>query len=418
MLWEDTFYESGQDIATRIMGLAQACSPEFISSLAIKARGEYNLRHVPQLLMATLAEMRVLKAETVTQVIQRPDDMMEFLALFWKGKKKPIMQNQMRKGLAAAFGKFDLYSLAKNQKRGHKITLKDVASLVHPDPRFMMPWIAERGETAEEREEAFALLKNNDLPMPSNTWEVKLSEAQTPAEKKQVWDDLLNDEALGAMALIRNLRNMDKVGVSEAKVRKALKAANTRRVMPFRFLSAAIEAPSFVPELDTMFLKACEGIEPLGGHSVICVDTSGSMGMTVSEKSKVSHCMVGACIAAILREICDQVTVLQFASTCRKIPSSRGLQLPLHIRDHIGEVGHGTDIAGAVAAANRLDPDRVIVVSDMQSHTSVGGPRGHGYMLNVAAYQNSIAFGPWVEISGFSDAVVKFLCQLERENLG
>jgi len=46
-LWEKEFYEGGESIAGRIHSLADQCSPEFISSLAIEARLSFKLRHAP-----------------------------------------------------------------------------------------------------------------------------------------------------------------------------------------------------------------------------------------------------------------------------------------------------------------------------------------------------------------------------------
>ena len=47
LLWEDQFYESGQSIADRIKALVHLCKPEEVAALAIKARTDYRLRHVP-----------------------------------------------------------------------------------------------------------------------------------------------------------------------------------------------------------------------------------------------------------------------------------------------------------------------------------------------------------------------------------
>src|SRR5258708_29946581 len=46
LLWEDTFYEKGSDIAKRIAALAEN-KPEVVATLAREARGKMQLRHAP-----------------------------------------------------------------------------------------------------------------------------------------------------------------------------------------------------------------------------------------------------------------------------------------------------------------------------------------------------------------------------------
>lgn len=85
LLWEDGFYENGQTVAKRIETLVATCSPDFVANLAIEARANYNLRHVPLLLVREMVRNKhVLVADTVEKVIQRPDEITEFLSLYQK----------------------------------------------------------------------------------------------------------------------------------------------------------------------------------------------------------------------------------------------------------------------------------------------------------------------------------------------
>jgi len=54
MLFEDTFYESGESIAETITSLVKNVEPEFAANLAVTARTDYNLRHAPLWLIASL----------------------------------------------------------------------------------------------------------------------------------------------------------------------------------------------------------------------------------------------------------------------------------------------------------------------------------------------------------------------------
>ena len=72
-----------------------------------------------------------------------------------------------------------------------------------------------------------------------DTWEVALSasganDGAGKADKREAWDRLLREQKLGALALLRNLRNMREAGVSEKLVITALREMKTDRVLPFR----------------------------------------------------------------------------------------------------------------------------------------------------------------------------------------
>ena len=133
LLWEDTFYESGEDIATRIAELVPQVSADKVASMMIEARQDMHLRHVPLWVACALAKVKKLKAADLDAIIQRADEMTELLSLYWKEGKRPIPA-QMKKGLAKAFTKFDDYQLAKYNRDG-AIKLKDVAFLCHVKPK-------------------------------------------------------------------------------------------------------------------------------------------------------------------------------------------------------------------------------------------------------------------------------------------
>src|SRR5215469_8191783 len=86
LLWEDQFYEDGVSIADRIKLLVPQVEPKVVAALAIEAREQMKLRHAPLLLareMARHEKHRVLVADTLARIIQRPDELTEFLAIYW-----------------------------------------------------------------------------------------------------------------------------------------------------------------------------------------------------------------------------------------------------------------------------------------------------------------------------------------------
>ena len=119
MLWENEFYEEGIAIAGRIRELVPKVTAEKVAALALEARTTMKLRHAPLLLvreMARQATHRGLVAETLVRVIQRADELSEFVAVYWADGRRPLSA-QVKKGLAAAFVRFDEYSLANTTAR-------------------------------------------------------------------------------------------------------------------------------------------------------------------------------------------------------------------------------------------------------------------------------------------------------------
>lgn len=406
MLWEDEFYEDGVQIAGRIRELVPQFAAETVAALAVEARERMKLRHAPLLLvreMARHATHRALVAETLARVIQRADELSEFVAIYWAGGRQPLSA-QVKKGLAAAFGKFDEYALAKYD-RASAVRLRDVLFLSHARP------------VDEAQAALWKRLVENELATP-DTWEVALSAAGRGevANKREVWERLLAERKLGALALLRNLRNLYAAGVGEELVLSALAALKTDRVLPFRFLAAARSAPQWEEALEGAMFRALEGrTARLAGHTVLLVDVSGSMVTHLSNRSEMLRTDAAYGLAILLREIAEKVTVYTFSEMAKRVPSRRGMAL----RDALdqNQPHSGTYLGAAlkqVEADCREGWDRVVVITDEQSHDKVPAPKGKGYVINVASAQNGVGYGAWTHIDGWSEAVTDYIAEIER----
>src|ERR1700751_218269 len=136
LLWENQFYEDGIEIGGRIAELVPKLEPERVAALAVEAREQMKLRHVPLLLVREMARHKThrgLVAETLEAVIQRADERCEFVAIYWKDGRVPL-SGPGKKGLAAAFPQFDEYQLAKYD-RGGALKLRGALFLFPPEPR-------------------------------------------------------------------------------------------------------------------------------------------------------------------------------------------------------------------------------------------------------------------------------------------
>ena len=312
LLWESQFYEDGVEIAGRIAELVPKVEAGKVAALAVEAREQIKLRHAPLLLvreMARHATHRRLVAETLERVIQRADELAEFVAIYWKDGRVPLSA-QVKKGLAAAFPKFDEYQLGKYD-RGGPIKLRDVLFLSHAKPR-------DAAQASLWKKLVWGRLATPD------TWEVALSAG---ADKREAWERLLREQKLGALALLRNLRNMREAGVDESLVLAALSAMSTTRVLPFRFLAAARYAPQWEEALEQIMLKSVAGQPKLAVRTIVLVDVSGSMTAPLSHRSEMQRTDAAYGLAVLVREIAEKAAVFSFSDRIVEVPARRGFAL-------------------------------------------------------------------------------------------
>lgn len=400
LLWEKNFYESGEDVGARIKRLVPLCAPRDVADLAIEARTKQRLRHVPLLLVRELARYpsKFQVASTLAEVIQRADELAEFLALYWADGRKPLAK-QVKLGLAWAFRKFDEYQLAK-YNRDAAVKLRDVLFMVHAKPKD------------DAQAALWKRLAGGELATP-DTWEVALSNG---ADKRETFERLIAEGNLGYMALLRNLRNMQQAGVSSEVVASALeKGAAKSKALPFRYVAAARAVPAWEPMIDKAMQLALGGMEKLQGKTVVLVDVSGSMRDKLSSKSDLTRMDAAAALAVLVRGISDDVRVFTFSEQVVEVAPRSGMALI----DAVIQSQHhsGTYLGGALEALKRegIAADRIVVITDEQTADHVGSPIGKGYMINVACNKNGIDYGDWTHVSGWSEAVIQFIQALEHE---
>lgn len=289
---DDSYYRSGAEGLSRLRELLSRCDPEFSAKAAIYARTVFGMRSISHALAAELASAasgKVWARKFYEKIVARPDDMTEIMACFIgaKGRKLP---NALRKGFAAAFGKFDAYQLAKYRGEGREVSLVDVVNLVRPKP-------------VERNGQALHDLVNGTL-RATDTWESKLSKAgqvatdetEKAALKRDTWVELVRSRRIGYFALLRNLRNIleqapevvpEAVGllVDPRLLRNSL-------VLPFRFIAAyaeveAMKEGKFESErgridavlagLEKAVRLSVDNLPTLRGRTLILSDNSGSM---------------------------------------------------------------------------------------------------------------------------------------------
>ena len=131
----------------------------------------------------------------------------------------------------------------------------------------------------------------------------------------------MTENKLGALALLRNLRNLREAGVDEKLVHSALESMNTQRVLPFRFLAAARYAPQWETALEAAMLKCVAEQPKLAGKTVLLVDVSGSMMAPLSRRSEMLRTDAAYGLAVLLREIGERVAVYSFSDNLAEVPA-------------------------------------------------------------------------------------------------
>jgi 60 kDa SS-A/Ro ribonucleoprotein len=403
LLWEDAFYESGNDIAKRIAELVARNKPEDVAALANEARSAMQLRHAPLFLVRELARRKGAGphvADSLERVIQRADELSEFVALYWKEKKQPLSAGAKR-GLARAFTKFDAYQLAKYD-RAAVVKLRDVLFLCHAKPKDT------------EQAAVWKKLVENTLE-PPDTWEVALSAGK---DKRENFERLLRAGKLGGLAVLRNLRLMLASGVDPQLIRERLDKG-VARALPFRFVTAARHAPKLEDTIEKAMLAGIAGLGKLIGSTGLIVDVSGSMDGKLSKKGETSRMDAAAGLAILLREKAEALSVATFSNECVELPARRGFAL----RDAIlnSQLHNATYLKRALEKLREKREwrglDRLIVITDEQVHDGIlpaWTPRA--YIVNIAPYKHRVSYGNgWTHVDGWSERIVDYIAAAEIE---
>lgn len=402
MLWEDEFYEDKQTIGKRIAELAKALPFEKVAAIAIEAREQMKLRHAPLWIVVALLKAKHQGrkvGDLIARICQRADEPAELLSLYWKDQPQAPLPKQLKIGLARALAKFDEHQLAKYNRDG-AVKLRDVLFLSHAKPHN------------EERAALYKRITDGTLVTP-DTWEVKLSGG---ADKKDTFLRLMAEKNLGGLAFLRNLRNMEQAGITKAQVQEHAAGIKLDRVLPFRFIAAARAVPQWEDMIEPLMMKALDGKEKIRGRTVLLVDVSGSMDSALSAKSEMKRTDAAFGLGILLRELCEDVRIFTFSDALAQVAPRRGFAL----RDAMnGSQPHqSTYLAGALKALHdkaHAKYDRIIVITDEQTHDGILTPQGKGYVINVASNKNGVGYGQWTHIDGWSEACIDYIRQTEAQ---
>lgn len=439
------FYTQG-DGTKRLRQLIGKVDPELVAKLAIYAREKMYLRSVPLVLLVELARIGKLKSETVTQTIQRVDEIIEVLGYYQiandrkSTKKLSKLSKAIEHGIKKVFesGKFDEYQFAKYNRKTD-VTLRDALFLTHPKAQN------------EDQGKLFKKIINGTLEVPY-TWETELS---AKGNKPEIWQELIDSKRLGYMATLRNLRNILQVGVSNDHIQKVCdylsneNAVGKSRQLPFRFLSAYRELKKVGNCLTPLVLESLEkaigySAANIKGYDVntnvlIACDVSGSMQHGINERSSVQLYDIGLILGMLLQSQCNSVVSGMFGNTWKHIQLPRNQILSnadeMHRRE--GEVGYSTNgwkvLEWCVNQKQKMDKIMLFTDCQMWDSTSYGSdnsgmprlwaqykticPGAKLYLFDLSGYGTiplDIRANDVYLIAGWSDKIFDVLAAIDQ----
>lgn len=386
---EGKYYgDNTNDIKKNIQKLMET-DAEFVRNLGLFARKEFNLRSISHLIAGELSTSEAGKSLTkgyIASVCVRPDDMLEIMSLH-RSMNDNKVSNSVKKGLSSAIHKFDQYQLSKYKGKKKAIKLKDVINVSHPKPRN------------EVEAALYKSILEDTITVPY-TWETTISAIKkTDTEAvKNAWESLVlskNDKGmyvLPIMALLRNLNNIVKAGVSERAITVIVsrltdeKTIVNSKQLPFRFYSAykilknafgyydtTDAAQKVLFALETAIQLSVKNMQDFEGSTCIIVDESGSMDGALSDKSSLSYKELANLFAAICVAKGEQVTCIPFGQTAKKMYLSPNDSIFTNMEKlRASNVGYATYLNEAFKLIKEKY-DRIIVFSDMQTYTSSEG---------------------------------------------
>ena len=334
---------------------------ELVAKTAIFARDNLGLRSISHLTAAILnAEKFADKRAFYRNICKRPDDMAEIFAAIDSiaGKRS----HAAVRGFGDYLPTISKYQLAKYKMNGRDYNIADLINICHPKPSA-----------------AIQAFKNGTLEV-ADTWETSISATKGDEQKKaKEWQRLVEDNKLGYLALLRNIRNILETDPSRDWIKQYLipaiankQAIQKSRIYPYQIYSVykALShgyAKIVMGALEDAFYFACANLEPMRGKTCVMLDVSGSMDDRISRNSDITIKECGAVFAAMYILAGNDVEFIKFGSDAKsmRIPSfisAFDLIEKLYANDNLG---YGTDVQAAFRCATR-DYDRILLISDQQ----------------------------------------------------
>lgn len=432
---QQTFYEDGEQRDDRFAQLVRVLAvgdPEWTAGLLHWLRRDGQMRTASIVGAAEYVKARLdagaedgpSNRQVVDSVLLRADEPGELLG-YWTSRYGRAVPKPVKRGIADAVRR--LYhgkSLLKYDTASKGYRFGDILNIVHASPDPEKPWQGELFRYALDRrhhpeaavvpacdrtltahralmelpvEERRAVVTGEDaadrLAAAGMTWEALAGWLQGPMDAA-AWEAVI--PSMGAMALLRNLRNFDEAGVSdEVAARVAAKICDpdvvaASRQFPFRYLAAYRHAPSlrWAHPLEKALGHSLRNVPALPGRTLILVDRSGSMWSPLSDRSQLNRADAAAIFGTALALRASHADLVQFGTKSAPVTYRRSESV-LKVLERFGDLG-GTNTAEAVRLHYR-GHDRVLIVTDEQAGFSYAADATAAVPSTVPVYTWNLA---------------------------
>lgn len=404
---------------------------------------------------ASLNKLSGWARPVIDAVLQRADEPGEFVA-YWRANCAKSLPGGVQRGVADAVRRlYTERNMLKWDSDRSGYRFGDVVELIHPEPRdagqarlFQWAIASRHGRAQVANPNALFASDREDqgwrgLPMHANraaimaippghradwlaqthdvdarlrgagmTWEALSAWLGGPLTAA-FWSAQI--PSMGTLALLRNLRNFDKAGISDATadaVRAKLidpEQIRASKVLPFQVYAAyraTVENRSdrWQDTLRRAFDASTANVPELPGRTLILVDCSGSMSEAMSARGSITRMETAALFGTALAVRAENADLVRYGNQSQAVAFRKEhsvLRLATSEFPHMG----GTETDKAIRE-NYNGHQRVILLTDEQAFLDQTRWYGYGEQpiaFNKPPLPDSVHFHVW-NFAGYENA--------------
>lgn len=456
-----TFYADAATQLDTVLDLCAKVEPAFVAQAAVYARRHGQMKDMPALLTAWLAQHGPDRLEPVfTEVIDNGRMLRNFVQILRSGavgrkslgsRPKRLVQNWLN-------GSTDGQLLSASV--GNDPSLADVLKMVHPKPATperaaFYAWLIGKPHDAARLPETVKALErfktSVDEPVPDVPFQLLTALPLRP----QHWVAIACQASWQTTRMNLNTfarHEVFKVGGMAQRIAERLRdpaAVRRARIFPYQLLSAYTMTGEQVPDVVRDALQdaldvALENVPELPGQVYVLLDVSGSMASPVTgyrkgATSKVRCVDVAALVAAAISAKNPATEILPFDTQVHAHRLNRRDSVLTNAQTLAQFGGGGTNCGLPLATLNQRKAagDLVVYVSDNESWADPQRGRGTETMRQWEAFRQRnpqarlvcIDIQPYgttqaqtredvLNVGGFSDAVFEVLARFAAGQLG
>ncbi|MCC6135159.1 MAG: RNA-binding protein [Candidatus Contendobacter sp.] len=456
-----TYYANADMQLDTVLALCVAVEPAFVAKTAIYARRRGQMKDMPALLTAWLAQHSPEFLEpTFARIVDNGRMLRNVVQILRSGVvgRKSLGSRPKRLVQHWLAGRSDAQLLSASV--GNDPSLADVLKMVHPKPATperaaFYAWLIGKPHDAAMLPEVVKALDrfrdDAEAPIPDVPFELLTA----PPLRPQHWVAIACQAPWQMTRMNLNTfarHEVFKVGGMAQRIAERLRdpvAIRRARVFPYQLLSAYTMTGEGVPEIVRDALQdalevALENVPELPGQVYVLLDVSGSMASPITghrkgATSKVRCVDVAALVAAALSAKNPATKILPFDTEVHVVPLNRRDSVLTQAKTLAAFCGGGTNCGRPLATLNQRKAagDLVIYVSDNESWADPQRGRGTETMKQWETFRQHnpkarlvcIDLQPYgttqaqtrddvLNVGGFSDAVFEVLARFAAGQLG